>query len=122
MNYPNVKLSDVLRQRKEFITIDDELAYKLCRVQTNRKGVVLRSITKGADIKTKKQQICNAGEFIVATIDAKAGGYGFIPDELDGAIVSSEYQLYEINTLRLMPDYLRMIITTDIIQSQIRPM
>jgi restriction endonuclease S subunit len=122
MNYPIVKLSDVLRQRKEFITIDDDTAYRLCRVQTNRKGVVLRSISKGVNIKTKKQQICNAGEFIVATIDAKSGGYGFIPDELDGAIVSNEYQLYEINSLRLVPDYLRMIITTDVIQSQIRPM
>ncbi len=121
MKYPLVKLSDVLRQRKEFITIDDDTAYRLCRVQTNRKGVVLRSITKGVDIKTKKQQICKAGDFIVATIDAKSGGYGFIPCKLDGAIVSSEYQLYEINTLRLFPDYLRMLITTDIIQSQIRP-
>ncbi len=121
MNYPSVKLSEVLRQRKEFITIDDDTVYSLCRVQTNRKGVVLRSITKGVDIKTKKQQICNAGEFIVATIDAKAGGYGFIPIGLNGAIVSSEYQLYQVNTSRLMPEFLSMIITTDMIQSQLRP-
>jgi type I restriction enzyme, S subunit len=121
MSFPVVGLSSVLKQRKEFIIIDDDTEYKLCRVQTNRKGVVLRSLLKGSEIMTKRQQVCRAGDFIVATIDAKVGGYGFVPAELNGAIVSNDYQLYNLELAKLYPDYLRMLITTELIQDQIRP-
>ncbi|RZK33852.1 MAG: restriction endonuclease subunit S, partial [Hymenobacter sp.] len=112
-------LSRFLTQRKVFITIDDATEYKRCRVQSNRKGIVLRDLAKGAAINTKKQQLCRPGDFIVAEIDAKVGGYGFIPDELDGAIVSSHYYLFEVDESQLLPRYLYYLTQSDIIQSQI---
>jgi hypothetical protein len=51
----------------------------------------------GALIKTKKQQRCRMGEFLVAEIDAKVGGFGIVPPELDGSIVSSHYFLFVAN-------------------------
>ncbi|HEY1043194.1 MAG TPA: hypothetical protein VGE60_04955, partial [Telluria sp.] len=104
--FPVVALGDVLRQRKEFITIDDTQQYKRCRVQLHARGVVLRDLVSGSDIKTKKQQVCRASEFLVAEIDAKVGGFGLVPDELDGAVVSSHYFLFEINRTVLGPRYL----------------
>ena len=74
-NYPLVDLSMVLKQRKEFITIDDTREYKRCRVQVQAKGVVLRDVVLGKEIKTKKQQLCKKDDFLVAEIDAKVGGY-----------------------------------------------
>ena len=58
----------------------------------------------GAEIKTKEQQVCRAGEFLVAEIDAKLGGYGLVPDSLDGAIVSSHYFLFGVNDAKLDRD------------------
>lgn len=113
------KLGEAIKQRKEFIVIDDSVEYKRCRVQTNRKGVVLRDLVKGSAINTKKQQVCRTGDFIVAEIDAKVGGYGFIPKELDGSIVSSHYFLFELNPKKIHKDYLRFLIITEIIQNQI---
>ncbi|GAB4038692.1 restriction endonuclease subunit S [Spirosoma jeollabukense] len=115
-----VSLGEVLRHRKGSITIDDSIDYKLCRVQVHRRGVVLRQIQKGVEIRTKKQQVCRTGDFIVAEMDAKVGGYGFISAELDGAIVSSHYYLFEINEKRLIPDYLYVLTQTDYIQNQIK--
>ncbi|MBJ6111786.1 restriction endonuclease subunit S [Hymenobacter sp. BT523] len=112
-------LSKFLTQRKVFITIDDTTEYKRCRVQSNRKGVVLRDIAKGAAINTKKQQLCQPGDFLVAEIDAKVGGYGFVPAELDGAIVSSHYYLFEVDEAQLLSRYLYYLAQSDIIQSQI---
>jgi len=119
MSWRNVKLSEVLTHRKEFITIDDSVEYKRCRVQVNRRGVILRDNIKGFLINTKKQQVCKAGDFLVAEIDAKVGGYGFVPDELEGAIVSSHYFLFEIDETKMLKDYLALIIKTDILQEQI---
>src|ERR1051325_8026933 len=105
-SWRKIKLSEVLKHRKEFITIEDSIEYKRCRVQVYRRGAVLRDIVKGLAINTKKQQVCNSGDFLVAEIDAKVGGYGFVPPELNGSIVSSHYFLFEIDKKKMLPDYL----------------
>lgn len=97
MVWPTVMLGDVLSHRKEFITIDDGVIYSRCRVQTAARGVVLRDRIPGSHIRTKRQQMCRSGDFLVAEIDAKVGGYGTVPSELDCAIVSSHYFLFEID-------------------------
>lgn len=119
MSWTTVKLGEVITHRKEFITISDTVEYKRCRVQVNRKGVVLRDSVKGIQINTKKQQVCKEGDFLVAEIDAKVGGYGFVPADLEGAIVSSHYFLFEVDETKMLKRYLAWIIKTDIIQEQI---
>ncbi len=99
--WPRVRLGEVLTHRKEFITIDDLATYKRARVQLHAQGIVLRDEVEGGLVKTKKQQVCRAGEFLVAEIDAKVGGFGIVPEALDGAIVSSHYFLFGIDTTRL---------------------
>ena len=81
MAWPMVDLGEVVSQRKEFITIEPDATYSRCRVQTSARGVVLRDRVQGSEIKTKRQQVCRAGDFLVAEIDAKMGGYGLVPDE-----------------------------------------
>lgn len=112
MTWPMVKLGEVLTHRKEFIQIDDFTSYKRCRVQLHAQGVVLRDHVPATEIKTKKQQTCRAGDFLVAEIDAKHGGYGIVPSELDGAIVSSHYFLFETVEARMDRGYLGWFIRT----------
>jgi type I restriction enzyme S subunit len=107
-----VKLGEVLDHRKGFIQIDDLEKYKLCRVQTSARGIVLRSEVLGSEIRTKKQQVCKAGDFLVAEIDAKMGGYGIVPEDLAGAIVSSHYFLYDIIEDKLDKTYLEFFSQT----------
>lgn len=118
-DWPNVHLEEVITQRKEFIFIDDLEVYKRCRVQLHAKGIVLRDLVPGLEIKTKKQQVCRAGEFLVAEIDAKVGGFGVVPDELDGAIVSSHYFLFEIDETKLDRKFLDFFIRTPNFSNQV---
>ena|ERR1035441_3335363 len=74
--WPTVRLGEVLRHRKEFVTIDDLTTYRRPRVQLHVQGIVQRDEVPGALIKTKTQQVCRTGEFLVAEIDAKVGGFG----------------------------------------------
>src|SRR6266567_5994638 len=110
--WPKVRLGEVLRHRKEFITIDDLATYKRPRVKLHVQGIVLRDEIPGALIKTKTQQVCRAGEFLVAEIDAKVGGFGIVPPSLDCAIVSSHYFLFTIETSKLDPRFLDYFIRT----------
>jgi len=110
--WPKVNLGEVIHQRKEFICIDDLKIYKRCRVKLHAQGIVLRDQITGLELKTKEQQVCRSGEFLVAEIDAKVGGYGIVPDELDGAIVSSHYFLFEVNRDRIDRNFLGYFVRT----------
>lgn len=98
MPYRIGRLGEVLRLRKDLISIDDTREYKRIRVQLHQRGLLLRDVVPGTAIKTKKQQVVRAGDVLVAEIDAKVGGFGVVPSELDGAIVSSHYFTFEIAT------------------------
>jgi type I restriction enzyme, S subunit len=117
--WPTVPLGSVLAHRKEFIQIDDSLVYKRCRVQLHAQGVVLRDEVPGMEIKTKAQQLCQSGDFLVAEIDAKVGGYGLVPASLEGAIVSSHYFLFSVDTTLLDLQFLRFYTKTANFQDQV---
>lgn len=117
--WPMVPLGNVINYRKEFVEIDDLETYKRCRVQLHTQGIVLRDVVPGAEIKTKKQQVCKSYEFLVAEIDAKVGGYGIVPDELEGAIVSSHYFLFQINEALLNKSFLNYYIRTPYFREQV---
>lgn len=117
--WPTVALGELIGHRKEFITIDDLKTYRRPRVQLHAQGIVLRDAVPGAEIKTKKQQVARAGEFLVAEIDAKVGGFGIVPDDLDGAIVSSHYFLYGHKPDRLDNKYLGWCVKTRAFRQQV---
>jgi len=117
--WPMVSLSQVAKHRKEFIQIDDLQTYKRCRVKLHVQGIVLRDTISGAEIKTKKQQVCCTGELLVAEIDAKVGGFGIVPDDLQGAIVSSHYFLFQLDETILDKRFLSFFIGTSTFREQV---
>ncbi len=119
-SWPPVPLGRAIKQRAEFVRIDDLQEYKRCRVQLHAKGIVLRDTVSGSVIKTKEQQVCKAGEFLVAEIDAKVGGYGIVPEDLEGAVVSGHYFLFEIEEDILDGRYLDFFIRTPAFADQVR--
>ncbi len=120
MTWKSTILEDVISHRKEFIEIEPDETYMRCRVRTSARGIVLRDRVEGSTIKTKKQQVCRAGEFLVAEIDAKMGGYGVVPSELEGAIVSSHYFLYHADETRLLPSFLDWYSKTPLFFEQVK--
>lgn len=118
-SWPTVRLEEVIQHRKEFITIDDVATYKRPRVQSHAQGIVLRDEVPGALIKTKKQQVCHGGEFLVAEIDAKVGGFGIVPEALEGSLVSSHYFLFTIREVKLDRRFLDYYIRTPSFREQV---
>lgn len=115
-----VPLGEVVKHRKEFINVDNSTRYLRCRVRLRAQGVELRDEISGFELKTKKQQVCRPGEFLVAEIDAKLGGYGLVPPDLDGAIVSSHYFLFAIDDAHLEPRYLHWCCKTPAFLEQVQ--
>lgn len=115
------QLSTAITLRKEFVTISDDEQYRLVTVQLHGRGLKLRSVTQGQDIRTKKQQVLRDGELVVAEIDAKMGGFGIVPSELVGAIVSSHYFIYTIDESRLDRRFLDWFLKSGLAEAWIQP-
>jgi type I restriction enzyme M protein len=107
-----VPMSQLLSLRRDPFEIQDEVEYKRVTVQLHARGIVERDSVMGSDIKMKKQQKIKADDLIVAEIDAKVGGFGIVPPSLEGAVVSSHYFVYSIDTSRLLPKYLAFYLRT----------
>jgi len=117
--WQTVSLGEFLTQRKEFFTINDFTRYKRARVQLHGRGIVLRDEVDGVEVKTKEQQAARTGEFLVAEIDAKVGGFGIVPPELGGVIVSSHYFLFEINEQKCLSEWLDWFIRSGMLEDQV---
>lgn len=105
-------LGKALEQRKQFILVEDEKHYQRVTVQLHGRGILPRDRVLGKAIKTKRQQVVAAEDFLVAEIDAKMGGFGIVPPSLAGGIVSSHYFTFAINTDVLLPAFLEVFIRT----------
>jgi type I restriction enzyme, S subunit len=119
MKMSTVNFADFVRHRKEFIRIDDFTQYTRARVQLHWRGIVERDRLEGAVIKTKSQQVARTGELLVAEIDAKVGGVGIVPPELEGAVVSSHYFLFEIDESKCLRKWLDYFVRSGALEDQV---
>lgn len=107
------KLSSFLAKGGTITTIDDNGKYKRITVKTKNGGVCLRDIVTGKNIGTKKQWLVSEGLFIISKIDARNGAMGIIPKELNGAIVTNDFPVFNIDKDSIVPQYLLLVTTTE---------
>lgn len=97
------------------VSMDDETTYQLVTVKRARGGVCEREKLKGKQISVKSQFYVNSGDFLVSKRQIVHGACGFVPEALDGAIVSNEYAVLHCKD-KLLPSFLNYIIHTPYFQ------
>ncbi len=60
------------------------------------------------------------GQFIYSRIDARNGAYGIIGPELDGFVVSKDFPVYDIDTSRVLPQFLLISVLGDSFLRQVK--
>ena len=110
--WQTIQLSEVLQRTKADLTIDDSMTYKQVTVRLWNKGVTLRGEQEGIAIKTKRQFYVKTGQLVLSRIDVRNGAIGLVPKELDGAIVSNDFWVYNINEDKLLSKFLIHYVTT----------
>lgn len=109
--YPLVPLSDVLTRVKNSVVIKDEVRYKRITVRLYGQGVLKRDELYGKEIGTKKQFVAQEGQLIISRIDARNGAFGIVPEELDGAIVTNDFWLFDVKNA--LPQYLTLVLSSE---------
>lgn len=110
-SYPLVPLSNVLKRVKEPIIIEDEKLYKRITIRLYGQGVLKRDELYGKNIGTKKQFIAREGQLIISRIDARNGAFGIVPKELNEAIVTNDFWLF--NVQNALPQYIMLILSSE---------
>jgi type I restriction enzyme S subunit len=100
--WPKLTLGEVLRRSDETIALQPDAEYRQITVKLWGKGVVLRGIVTGAEIAASRQMVARRGQFILSRIDARNGALSVVPPELDGAIVTNDFPLFNVVESRLL--------------------
>ena len=112
--YKSLEINKLIVRNNESVIIEDEKLYKRVTVKINANGVVLRDEEYGKNIRTKRQFIAKEGQMIVSKIDARNGAFGLIPSKLDGAIVTNDFPLFDINHHLVNKNYLILLAKTNL--------
>ena len=116
--YKYVNLGSIIRKNTEYIKIEDTEEYKRVRVKLYDNGVELRDKVKGEEIGTKRQVRVSKGQFIIAKIGASSGAVGIIPEELDKAIVTTDFLTFNLVSDRVHPEYLVLLLSTNTVRAR----
>jgi type I restriction enzyme S subunit len=101
-----VSLKEVLTKADEWIDIKPDEQYQEVTVRLWGKGVVKRRNVAGAEIAATRRQVVRPQQFILSRIDARNGAFGLVPDTLDGAIVSNDFPVFNLNLSEIIPRFL----------------
>ncbi len=67
----------------------------------------------GLQLVGQRRFLARQGQFIASRIDARNGALGVVPAELDGAIVTNDFPLFDVDPERLDPEFLGWLSRTD---------
>ncbi len=110
--WPMVALGEVLRKSENWVDIASDREYAQITVRLWGKGVALRGRVLGAEIAASRQVEVRQKQFILSRIDARNGAFGLVPPELDGAVVSTDFPVFDLDMSRILPTFLAWISKT----------
>ena len=103
--WPTAQLDDLLIRSQEVAELLPDAEYREVTVRLWGNGVVERGRVLGAAIAGNRRFVASAGQFIASRIDARNGAMGIVPPQLDGAVVTNDFPLFNLRSDRLLPAY-----------------
>jgi restriction endonuclease S subunit len=84
--------------------------YTQVTVAMNHKGLRVRRVCDGSEIKSSGQCYVREGDILFSRIDIRQGAIGFVGKDLDGAVVTRDFPVFRLNnSTDLARRYLRYV-------------
>lgn len=116
-DWTSKKMGQWLQLMERPISLEDEEKYELVTVRRGFGGIDSRGTYLGKNVLVKNYFCLCTGDFVISKRQISHGACGVVPAELDGAVVSNEYNVFipqegtNINMFNLMmqlPHYRRL--------------
>lgn len=107
--WPEATLREVATVRRRTVAVADDAEYLRVTLRLRGQGMIRRDEVLGRSMRVKRQFAIRKDDLVIAEIDAKVGGMAVVPAHLDGAIVSSHYFAFELDTTRVLPGWMSLL-------------
>ena len=104
--WPRLPIGEVARPIRRLVKVDPQKSYRLLGMKSQIGGPFLRETKFGAQISASTLNQVRAGDFIYSRLFAWQGSFGVVPVHLDGAFVSGEFPLFEVDCARVNARFL----------------
>ena len=108
-----VKFTQVLKFSENLVKVDKPEEERYVTVLLYGRGVIEREIKEGKVPVAFTGYKAHAGQLIISTINARNGAAGIIPAELEGAVVSKDFPLFDIDHECVDEQYLLYYLWSD---------
>ncbi len=108
--WPPVPLSAFLKRARQRVRIQPDLDYQQITVRLHGRGVVPRGAVKGTSLTASRRFLAREGQLIMSRIDARNGAFGIVPAGLDGAVVTGDFPLYDLDPHLVDAAYLALVL------------
>jgi len=102
--WSRLSISELVKEGSRPVVMEDDELYTLVTAKRSRGGIVEREKLKGKDIAVKNQFYIREGDFLISKRQIVHGACGFVPKQLEGAIVSNEYLVLNF-TDKVIPEF-----------------
>jgi len=119
-NYPNVCIGEVLIQNTTVEKIIDTKTEKYVTVGIRGTGARERIIKDGKYPVPFSGYRVKSGQFIYSRIDARNGAFALLSDDLNNAVVSKDFPVFDINQNKIIPFMLLFSVLQDSFVKQIQ--
>lgn len=92
-----IEAGKVARQRREIVRLEPGTEYRTMGVRWYGRGAYDRGIVTTETVKASSLYRAREGDFTFNRIDTQKGAFDVVPAELDGALATNEFPLYEVN-------------------------
>lgn len=96
-DWRHVPAGKIARQRREIVRLEPGAEYRTMGVRWYGKGAYDRGVATTETVKAKSLYRVREGDFTFNRIDTQKGAFDVVSAELDGALATNEFPLYEVN-------------------------
>ena len=101
-----VRLGRLLTQRPVDVLVQKTSHYQFAGVYSFGRGVFRGQRKAGSDFAYPRLTTLHAGDFTYPKLMAWEGGFGIVPSECDGCVVSPEFPVFAVDQQRISSDIL----------------
>ena len=106
MAWRSVPFGEFLTRSHNWVEPQPDQIYRQVTARLWGRGLRLRGEVYGSQIAARRQVQVREDQFLLSRIDARHGAFGLVPTELDGALVSSDFPAFDVDSSQTHPRYL----------------
>jgi len=97
-NWRHRPIDEILDLSVSPIKMSDEATYSLITVRRGNGGIDRRNFSEGIKVLVKSQFLVETNDFVISKRQIVHQACGLVPEELNGSIVSNEYNVFKPST------------------------